>query len=242
VTFAPKRGGPLAASLYVAYKGTASPQTVALTGTGITPPTVSLLPSSLQFATQLVGTKSPSQAVILANTGDQDVTISNIAITGAFSQTNTCPSTLVIGSSCAITIVFAPTVAGTLNGTLSVTDNALKSPQRVLLTGVGTVMTVVPTSINFGDQKVGTTSSAGPVMLNDVGSTAVAITAISIIGTNAGDFAQTNNCGKTLAGNSSCTIKVTFTPTATGARSASLSITDSGGGSPQSIALAGTGT
>lgn len=242
VTFAPKKGGSLAATLYVLYKGTASPQTVALTGTGITPPTVSLLPSSLQFATQLVGTKSPPQVATLANTGDQDVTISNIAVSGAFSQTNTCPSTMVIGSSCAITIVFAPTVAGTVSGTLSVTDNALKSPQKVLLTGVGTVITVLPTSINFGDQKVGTTSSAAPVTLTNVGSTAVAITAISIIGTNAGDFAETNNCGKTLAGNSSCTIRVTFTPTATGARSASLSITDNGGGSPQSVALAGTGT
>lgn len=242
VTFAPKKGGSLAATLYVVYKGTASPQTVALTGTGITPPTVSLLPSSLQFATQLVGTKSPPQVATLANTGDQDVMISNIAITGAFSQTNTCPSTLVIGSSCTITIVFAPTVAGTVSGTVSVTDNALKSPQKVLLTGVGTVITVSPTSINFGDQKVGTTSSAAPVTLSNVGSTAVTITAISIVGTNAGDFAETNNCGKTLAGNSSCTIKVTFTPTATGARSASLSITDNGGGSPQSVALAGTGT
>lgn len=242
VTFAPKKGGSLAATLYVIYKGTASPQTVALTGTGITPPTVSLLPTSLQFATQLVGTKSPSQAAILANTGDLDVTISNIAITGAFSQTNDCPSTLVIGSSCTITIVFAPTVAGTVSGTLSVTDNALKSPQKVLLTGVGTVITVSPTSINFGDQKVGTTSSAAPVTLSNVGSAAVAITAISIAGTNAGDFAETNNCGTTLAGKSSCTIKVTFTPTATGARSASLSITDNGGGSPQSVSLAGTGT
>lgn len=112
----------------------------------------------------------------------------------------------------------------------------------MLLTGVGTVITVSPTSINFGDQKVGTTNSAAPVTLTNVSSTAVAITAISIVGTNAGDFAETNNCGKTLAGNSSCTIKVTFTPTATGARSASLSITDNGGGSPQTFALAGTGT
>ena len=241
-TFSPKIGGSLAATLFVMYQGTASPQTVVLTGTGITPPTVTLLPSSLQFPTQLVGTQSPSQIVWLTNTGDQPVAISNIAVSGAFTQTNDCPSSLMIGLACYINVVFAPTAAGTATGTLSVTDNALQSPQEVTLSGIGTVITLSPTSINFGDQKVGTTSFPAPITLSNVGSTPVTLMGATFTGTNASDFAGTSNCGKTLAANSSCTIKVTFTPTATGGRAASLSITDNGGGSPQTVPLTGTGT
>ena len=67
--------------------------------------------------------------------------------------------------------------------------------------------------------------------VSNAGAVAVTITAISITGTNPGDFSQTNNCGKSLNGNSSCTINVTFKPTATGTRSASVTLTDTGGGS-----------
>jgi hypothetical protein len=96
--------------------------------------------------------------------------------------------------------------------------------------------------VNFGNQKVGTKSAAAPITLTNVGANAVSITQIAIAGTNAGDFVQTNDCGASLAGHGSCTINVTFKPAATGARSASVSITDNGGASPQSVALAGMGT
>ena len=68
------------------------------------------------------------------------------------------------------------------------------------------------------------------------------ITSISIIGIDAGDFAETNNCGKHLASGASCFIKVTFKPLAKGKRTADVSFTDDGGGSPQEVGLTGTGT
>jgi hypothetical protein len=68
------------------------------------------------------------------------------------------------------------------------------------------------------------------------------ISQISIAGTNAGDFAQTNLCGNQLATQTKCTIFVSFTPSAAGARSATLTISDDGGESPQTVALSGTGT
>ena len=77
--------------------------------------------------------------------------------------------------------------------------------------------------------------------MSNPGSAALSITSIAIIGTNSGDFAQTNTCGSSVAAGGSCTISVTFTPAAAGARSAAVSITDSATGSPHSIALSGTG-
>jgi hypothetical protein len=83
------------------------------------------------------------------------------------------------------------------------------------------------------------------ITLTNKGSVAVNITSppgITITGTNTSDFAQTNNCGSSVAAGASCYIWVTFTPSATGARSAAVSVSDDGGGSPQQVALAGTGT
>jgi FG-GAP-like repeat/Abnormal spindle-like microcephaly-assoc'd, ASPM-SPD-2-Hydin len=242
VTFAPKSGGVFSPSLTVSYKGTASPQKVTLSGTGVTPPTVSLLPANLKFATQLVGTTSAPQTATLTNTGDQAVTISNITASGAFTETNNCPSILGVSGSCQIEVMFTPTTAGAASGSLSVTDNAANSPQKITLSGIGTVLTFSPVDVNFGNQKVGTTSAAAPVTLTNLGANPVAITLISITGTNAGDFSQINSCGKSLAANASCTINVKFKPTATGARSAAVTVTDGGGGSPQSVPLSGTGT
>jgi hypothetical protein len=108
--------------------------------------------------------------------------------------------------------------------------------------GTGTIVKVSPLSINFGSQAVGTTSPAVPVTLSNKRNVTLNISAIQVTGANAGDFAQTNNCGNSLPAGESCKIKVTFTPTAQGARSADLSITDDGGGSPQIVPLAGTGT
>ncbi len=242
VTFAPTAGGTFAASLSVNYKGTASPQSVTLSGTGVTPPTVTLLPTRLSYATQLVGTSSPEQTASLSNTGDQTVSISNIAVSGPFTETNNCPTSLGEFGACQIQIVFAPAGPGAASGILSVTDNATGSPQQVALSGVGTVITLAPTAVNFGSQSIGTFSSAAPITLSNVGSTAVSIASIAITGADPRDFLEANNCGSALAANSGCTIEVKFRPTAAGARSAAVSISDNGGASPQSVALSGTGT
>jgi hypothetical protein len=91
------------------------------------------------------------------------------------------------------------------------------------------------------NEPVGQTSSAQTVTLTNKGTSTLSITVININGTNPADFAPTNNCGATLGAGASCTIKVTFTPTATGSRSAHLLVYDSGSG-PQITSLAGTGT
>jgi hypothetical protein len=125
---------------------------------------------------------------------------------------------------------------------MSVNDNATGSPQTVSLSGTGTLAQLTPTSLTFAAQTVGTTSAPQTVTMTDVSTNnSIKITSITITGANAADFAQTNNCGTTLTAGSSCSITVTFTPSATGARSATLTVNDDGGGLSQSVSLGGTG-
>jgi centrosomal CEP192-like protein len=105
-------------------------------------------------------------------------------------------------------------------------------------TATGPLMSMSGSNLTFAAQQVGTTSAAQHVTLTNGGNAAMNISSIAA----GGDFAQTNNCGATLAVGASCTVNVTFTPAAAGSRSGTVTITDSAPGSPHSIQLAGTGS
>jgi hypothetical protein len=214
-----------------------------------------LNPTSVSFGNQIVGITSATQTVTLTNNGSLALSISSIALTGTnatdFAQSNTCPSgsnTLAAGSSCTISLTFTPGATGARSANLTFTDNAAGSPQALALSGTGVIaapaVSLNPTSVSFGNQKVGIDSTAQTVTLTNSGTTPLSISSIALTGTNAADFAQTNTCPgstNTLAAGSSCTITITFTPGATGARSASLTFTDNAADSPQTVALDGTG-
>ena len=207
---------------------------------------VTVSPTSLTFPTQVLGTSSASQTVTLHNGAPTSLTISSISITGTnsgdFSETNNCGSALSGNASCTITVVFKPAGINHRAANLTIIDSA--GTQTVALSGTGTAASFSPTSLTFAAQTVGTTSAAQTITLTNVsgGSTITfSGSGIAITGTNATDFAQTNNCGTSLAAKKSCTITVTFKPTATGSRSAAVSVTDNAGGSPQTVPLTGTG-
>jgi len=206
-------------------------------------PVASVKPTSLTFGVQLIGTNSPSHSVALFNTGNAPMTVTNIAITGSFLlTTNLCKSGVKSGTHCDLYVSFGPAIQGVQTGTLQITDNAVNSPQSVPLTGTGTVVSLAPTSLSFAPQHVGTKSQPKNVALTNHGSTTLSITAITMTGKNAGDFAQTNSCRTSVIAGASCTIKVTFAPKAKGIRSATLNVNDNGGGSPQKVKLSGSGT
>jgi len=98
-----------------------------------------------------------------------------------------------------------------------------------------------PRALSFGAQQPGTTSAAQTSTISNAGNAALTINTIAVTG----DFAQTNTCGTlpaALAPAASCTISVTFTPTANGARTGAVTITDDATGSPHTIALTGQGS
>jgi Beta-propeller repeat len=103
-------------------------------------------------------------------------------------------------------------------------------------------VSLTPASLSFAEQLVGSTSPAGSVTLQNVGSGTLNISGIAITGTDSGDFTQTNTCGATLAAGANCPISVTFMPAATGTPSAALTVTDDAPNSPESMQLNGVGT
>jgi len=241
VTFTPAASGARSGALSIADNAAGSPQAVGLTGTGVSAAAATLSPSSLNFGNQTVGTTSGAQSITLSNSGGTAFSLTSIAASGDFAQTNNCGSTLSAGASCTINVTFTPTVSGTRSGTLTVTDSAPGSPQTASLTGTGqspAAASLSPSSLGFSNQTVGTTSAARAMTLSNTGGTAFSLTSIVA----SGDFGQSNNCGSAVAAGASCTVNVTFTPTVSGARSGSLTVTDNASGSPQSVSLTGTGT
>jgi hypothetical protein len=243
VTFTPTASGSRSGSLTFTDNAGDSPQTVSLSGTAAVG-AVQFSPTSLSFANQNVSTTSTPQTVTLSNNGTTPLNISIIATSGDFAQTNNCGSSVIAGGNCTISVTFTPITAGTRSGALTITDNAVAgSTQTVPLsgTGVGPTANLPSFSRTFSDQMLGTTSASHAVTLINAGNVALTISNI----TASGDFSQTNNCNTSLAANSYCTMNVTFTPSATGARNGTLAITDDSDyapGSTQTVSLAGTGT
>jgi hypothetical protein len=205
-------------------------------------PAVTLSATSLTFTGQFVGSTSAAQPVTVSNTGNAALSFSGITINGDFAESNTCGTSISASGVCTISVTFKPTAAGARTGTLTITDNASGSPHMVSLSGTGTSVSVSPATLSFSGTIVGATSAAQPVTLTNTNNVALAVSSIAIT-TGATDFAQTNNCGSSVAAAGSCTINVTFTPPATGTLTGTLTITDNAdgaAGSTQTVALTGT--
>ncbi|HEV2176230.1 MAG TPA: choice-of-anchor D domain-containing protein [Terriglobia bacterium] len=240
VTFTPTATGTRTATLNLNDSGQFSPQTVSLTGTA-TQPTVTLVPNSLTFPLQLVGTLSGGQGVTLTNTGTGTLTITSITASAGFITTNNCGGSVAVGGACTVTAQFDPVTGGVQAGSVSIADNAPGSPQSVSLTGTGTTVELSAIGVNFGDQAVGTGSTPVAVTLTNKGTGPLTINSISLTGADPGDFGESNTCGSSVGAGASCTITLTFTPTTTGMRSAAVTISDSDLTSPQTIGLSGNG-
>jgi Beta-propeller repeat len=207
---------------------------------------VSVSAAKLYFGREVIDTTSPAKNITVTNWGSITLTIKKIYIGGLdpgdFAETNTCGSALAAGASCTVAVTFTPSAKNLRQAGLGISTPDPASPDAVLLNGGGTVVSLSTSKLTFGLLAVGTTSPPQSVTLTNIGSTQLNFTGITITGTNAKDFLQTNNCGTSIAAKASCAITVRFKATATGTRKASLSISDDGGGSPQKVYLTGTGT
>jgi len=245
VTLTPSVLGADNGTLSVTDDASNSPQTATLTGTGVLP--VTLSNTSLSFGKVNENGPSTSKNITLHNNEAVALTISRIAPSNPdYTETNTCSGSVAANGNCVIKVTFTPRILGADNGTLSVTDTASNSPQTASLTGTGTgaVASLSPSSLSFASQPVETTSAGQAITLTNTGNLTLTLntTSLHLAGTNAGDFAQNNTCTLPVAAGGNCTIAILFTPSATGPRAASLTITDNASGSPQSVSLSGTGT
>jgi hypothetical protein len=205
-------------------------------------PGIAFAPGGLNFGQIPVGTAS-SLPITLIAAGDQNLSLSSIGTTGDFKETNNCPAPVLAASNCTLTVTFTPTVPGTRTGSVTVHDTAAGSPHSLALTGVGVgpAVTVAPTTLGFGHEVQGVTSTGQTVTLTNTGNSYLLINSIAA----SGDFAQTSTCPinpQQLQVGSNCSITVTFTPKATGHRTGTLTISDDATVPTQTVALSGTGT
>jgi hypothetical protein len=208
---------------------------------------LNLSPSNLVFGTVYLNS-STTLPVTVTNVGSTTVTITGVSITpgtanaAAYTAVNHCTSALKTGKSCIIDVTFKANAEGTLTATLNLTDNTVGEPQHVGLTGnvIDPVAQFSPTKLAFGTVTVRSSASL-PVQLTNSGQTPLNISNISTGGADAGDFSQTNNCPAILSATMSCTISVTFDPTAKGARTGTLIVTDNVAAGQSTVALTGTG-
>ncbi|MGA8617510.1 MAG: choice-of-anchor D domain-containing protein [Candidatus Sulfotelmatobacter sp.] len=203
-------------------------------------PAVTLSPDSLQFPMANVGSTSQPQTVLLRNMGTSSLSISSIGASGDFAESDNCGTSVPAAGSCTLSVTFTPTAPGLRSGSVQILDNASGSPHVINLSGsgAGPIAALTPASLTFSTQQIGTSSAAKAVTLTNTGNMTLNVGSMQSMG----DFAQVNNCPSTLAVNASCTINVTFTPTATGMRSGTIAISDNAQGSPQTANLTGTGS
>ncbi len=219
--------------------------------------------ASLNFDPQLVGTASRARLVRLTNAGSAPLNIISIVASGDFADFTTCRGSLAPGRNCVIVIRFTPTTAGARAGAITITDNDPGSPQMIALSGTGIakpsptpvsssplspvpsstpppgpVVSLSASSLTFGFQLVGTTSSAQTITLSNTGTGPLTLTATVFNR----DFAQTNTCGGSVQAGASCTITVTFTPSVASPRRGAIRILDNATPRLQRVALYGAGS
>ncbi len=223
----------------------------ALWTAGASVTTATAAPNSLTFPSQVFGTASTAQPVVLANTGSLALTPTSIAMTGDFSETDNCQSqTIAAGSNCTIQVTFTPGATGSRTGQMTISANIYGGQLTVQLSGTGApagAITLTPPSISFDPSPgqnsglppvtVGTTSWLFPVTAGNSGAAVIPITSVSVTG----PFAlATNACGTTsLAANADCQMQLTFTPMQEGAAAGTLTLVDGAG--TQTVLLSGFG-
>jgi hypothetical protein len=192
--------------------------------------TVTMTPEALVFGPQAGGTLSPSQSIIVTNSGTNALLISATQIGANFNEQDDCNAPIAVGSSCTVTIEFSPGMTGPIAGEFSLRANVPGGSATVALSGTGTAAvpgqpSLTPQALSFGGVLKGTTTSP-PQYIVVANNAAAGSTSITLqTPTVTSDYEITGNtCTSPLAAQTSCTIGVVFSPTKTGADNGTFSI------------------
>ena len=252
VAFEPLGVGSQQAEAVVASNDPGGPAEVSLAGSGIQPG-ISIAPAEIEFADQAVGTESEFVPFTIENQGDAALELTTIekagpdAIDFSVYTAECATTTLGPGESCKVWASFRPSGLGVRFGFVTVNSDDPGGSVNVPLNGTATgsvapaQILVSPGLIGFGGRRVGTASPPSAMTITNIGDAPLAVGSATIGGDAPGDYALGGGCPNALAFAESCQLSVTFTATATGARSATLTIPSSAPGGPVSVALSGAG-
>jgi hypothetical protein len=244
IAFTPNATGTFDATLTL-VTGSSSSVSLSLSGTGMSAE-VGLLatdPASESFGTFLVGTQTP-QTFTLTNTGGAAVNVTQASISGGGFQLSGIapPLTLNPSQSTTFTVTFAPTVAGSFTGTVTITSDASNPTLTVPVSGSATspgVLGASPATLSFGNVTVGNNQSLSETVTNSGGST-VTISQATASGT--GFSLSGLSLPVTIPAGQSVPYTVTFSPQSTGSSTATLTFTSNAQPSTTTESLSGTGT
>ncbi len=212
-----------------------------LTAVSSAAPAMTLDPTSLSFATQAVSTASAPQTITVTNNGNAPLTVTSVAVSANFAETDNCASSspIAVGSACSVQVEFLPAATGTLSGTLTVYGNVSGGQATTTLTGVGAPAAAIvlsPVSLSFPPTDVGATSAAQNIVIANTGGVTATLGTPTV---PSGFVIAADTCTATVAVSNSCTVSVAFQPTASGTQSGYFSIADSIG--TQTASLTGVG-
>ena len=206
-----------------------------------TAPDLSLSKTSLSFGDVAVSSDKQLSFAI-QNTGDAALSVTNITSSSARYTVSSTSGNVSAGGTLPITVTFSPTAAGSVPATLQIQSNDSDSPHQVTLSGTGTIaaapqVTLSTSSLDFGDVEVGSSGDL-TLTLENTGNAALDISGII---SNSPRYTVDPTSGSVAAGGT-LQLTVTFTPTAAGTVSGSLSIVSDASGSPHEVAVTGTGS
>jgi uncharacterized repeat protein (TIGR01451 family) len=234
VQFNPTTLGNQTGTLTVASDAVSGGNTVSLAGVGVQA-AIQLNPSSLNFGNVNVGDTSPPQTITVTNNGTNALTISSIAASGDFNQTNNCPVsplTLAVGTSCTINVTFQPNTPRTVNQQLTIISDAATPQLNVPLTGVGVAPEYAssPTPGSISMTSVFNTANSRTITVHNTGTANLTVSAPA--GTVAAPFSVSPNTSFSVAPGASRDIVVTCTPAAAGPYTQTLTYTSNAANQP----------
>jgi len=203
-------------------------------------------PAAVSFDTVALGS-SAVRDVVIRNTGAASLSISSVDISPpAFSiVSGGGPRNIDAGDSVAIQLRFNPAGAGPAAGSLSISSNASNgSVFTIALSGVGRLspaLSLNTQQLDFGKVLIGASSTL-PLRISNTGGAPLAVSGITIAGTDAADFGIVTPCPSVIPAAGADSILLSFTPSTVGSKGAELRIESSDPKTPVTIVtLAGSG-
>ena len=244
VAFSPQTastpGSQRVGALEIGSDSSASLEFVSLLGTA-QPAALAIAPATLSFGQVALGATA-TLPVHLTNTSSAAVTLNGISSTGDYTATGDCPTDgnkLASNASCTLQVTFTPVQTGARTGTIGIANSSTAQPLAVPLSGTGiqAQLQLSSSSLDFGRVFV---SQSAALTLTVTNSGTAPVTGLRMTAT--GDYTIASGCSAaTVAPGSSCTVSLSFAPTAAGTRSGVLSIYSSDPNSPAQVQLTGTG-
>jgi len=241
VTFTPQSSGAASGSITILGNGSVPSLTIPLSGTGVTPGSLTATAPSLSFGSVQVG-GSQTLSETLTNSGGSAVTISQATATGAFGVSGLgLPTTLAAGQSTSFSVKFTPTTGGSASGNLSIASNASNPTMAVPLSGTGVTLgslTATAPSLSFGSVQVGNSQTLSETLTNSGGSS-VTVTQANVTGTGFGVTGLT--LPLTLSPGQSFTFGAVFTPTSGGSTTGKIAVVSNASNPNVAILMSGSG-